>query len=342
MWTDARPLVFALSESRQLATDIGIATGWPLAALEERNFEAGEFKLRPLESVRGRNVLVIESLAGTPSMPPGQRLTRLLFLLATLRDGGAATRSALIPYLAFARKDRRTQPRDPVNTRYVAQLLEAAGLQHLIVLDVHNPAAIDNAYRLHVDQLTALPMLATEFTKSLSGHSVIVVSPDVGGVKRAQLFRQLLERRLVRDLDVAFVAKHREHGRLSGDTIVGDVGGRSAVLVDDLCASGETLIRAAHALRAAGAISVSAVVTHAPLASGIAALQQSGAFDRILVTDSVGQPDDIPATNRPRDVSDARISWISTAPLFACALRRLCAGQTLTPLLQAWPLSDDA
>lgn len=335
MWTEETPLVFALSETQALAAAICAAAGWSLSPLQERTFEAGEFLVRPLQSVRNRDVLIIESLAGTPELPPGQRLTRLLFLLAALRDGGAASCTALIPYLAFARKDRRTQPRDAVNTRYVAQLLESVGLNHLMLLDVHNPAAIDNAYRLHVDHFTALPMLAAEFVHGLRGQSIVVVSPDMGGLKRAQVFRHLLERRLKLDLEIAFIAKHREHGVLTGDTIIGHVNGRSAVLVDDLCASGATLLRAARALRRAGAIEVSAALTHAPLLQGIAGLCESGHFDRILLTDSVGRSIDVAAS------MGACVTTIPVAPLFGCALRRLRAGLPLAPLLSEWPVSSD-
>ncbi len=129
----------ALSESQQLASDIALRARVDTVPLEERLFEEGEFKLRPLDSVRGRTIFVVQSLAGSAAVPVPQRLVRLLFLLFGLRDAGAARIIALVPYLSYARKDRRTQLRDPVNTRYVAQLLEATGVSGLVCLDVHNP-----------------------------------------------------------------------------------------------------------------------------------------------------------------------------------------------------------
>ncbi len=131
------PRFYALTESLDLGKATCQEAGLELSALEERRFEGGEFKLRPLASVRGRPAF--------------------LFLLNGLRDAGASQRIAIIPYLAYARKDRRTQLRDPVNTRYVAQLLEASGADRVIALDIHNPAALDNAFRIPVDHLTALP-----------------------------------------------------------------------------------------------------------------------------------------------------------------------------------------
>src|SRR5581483_5177283 len=139
---------FALRESLDLASSVAQHADLPLAPLEERDFESGEFKLRPLQSVRDRSTFVLQCLAGTNEVPVAQRLLKLLFLLHGLRDAGAQPRIALLPYLTFARKDRRTQVRDPVNTRYVAQLLESSGVDRVVTLDVHNPAALDNAFRV--------------------------------------------------------------------------------------------------------------------------------------------------------------------------------------------------
>ena len=127
--TSHAPLIFAPAESRALAVASGLEAGLEVAALEERQYDGGEFKLRPLQSVRDRAVFVIQSLADSADAPIAARLVRLLFLLQALRDAGATRLTALLPYLAYARKDRRTKPRDPVYTRYVAELLEAGGVQ---------------------------------------------------------------------------------------------------------------------------------------------------------------------------------------------------------------------
>src|SRR5690606_38433340 len=130
---------------------------------------------------------------------------------------------ALIPYLSYARKDRRTQLRDPVNTRYVAQLLEATGVSSLVCLDVHNPAALDNAFRVPVDHLSALPMFVRHFADTLPKCDLAVASPDVGGVKRAQIFRELLTKQIGREIDLVFVEKRRAQKVVSGGTVVGAV-----------------------------------------------------------------------------------------------------------------------
>lgn len=326
------PLLFAPSESRDLAEAVGRAAGIAVAALEERAFEQGEFKLRPLLSVRNRAVVVLQSLAGSADAPTAQRFVRLLFLLCGLRDAGALRVEAIVPYLAYARKDRRTQPRDPIYTRYVAELLELCGLQRLIALDVHNGVALENAFRLHVDHLSALPMFTRHFAASAGNVDWAVASPDVGGIKRAQLFCEQLQRQLNRSIELLFVEKRRVGGQLSGGRVTGDPAGKAVIVLDDLCSSGSTLRRATASLRAAGAVSVHVAVTHAPLDEGLASVLADGAISEVVVTDSVGG-----ATHPALRSPDPKLVVLSVAPLLAQALMRPLRGLPLTELLEHWP-----
>ena len=327
------PLFFALSESAGLAERVSTEAGLAPSALEEQRFEAGEFRFRPLDSVRDRPVVVLQSLSGTEALPVGERLTRLLFLLLGLRDAGATRRILVLPYLTFAREDRRTLPDDPVASRYVAELLEAAGVSQLVVVDVHNPAALDNAFRIPVDHLSAGPMLVDHFA-SRSGHEELtVVSPDVGGIKRVQVFREQLAARLGRAVDIAFVEKRRHNKVLSGGTLVGDVQGRTVLVIDDLCATGETLIRAVKACRNAGAQAVHIAVTHTPVAAGINAVEAIDGLSSVVVTDSTGLANTAPS---PSPGSGKRTT-LSIAPLLGQALRHLLAGKPLSALLERWP-----
>lgn len=326
-------LLFSPLESHDLASSVSRYAGLALSELEERNFEGGEFKLRPLESVRDRSALIVQCLAGTPQAPVSERLLKLLFLSYGLRDAGASRRIALLPYLTFARKDRRTQPRDPVNTRYVAQLLEAAGIDQVVTLDVHNPAALDNSFRIPVDHLSALPMMVDHFSAGVGDTPLTVASPDIGGVKRAQIFRELLEARLGRAVELAFFEKRRAKGVVSGHALVGDVRERTVVIVDDLCATGNTLMRAAGASHRAGCSAVYAAVTHAPHMPGIAAVLADQGIAGVITTDSVGFPFSPLVAEAAR-----KLTVLSIAPLFGEAVRRMLAGVPLTPLLDHWPV----
>ena len=330
------PLLLAPRESAVLGLAIGGAAGIELAPLEERAFEGGEFKLRPLTSVRERTVFVVQSLAESAEASIAHRLMRLLFLLLGLKDAGAARTVAIIPYLAFAREDRRAQARDPVTMRYAAQLLEATGVGGVVMLDVHNPAALENAFRIPVDHFSAIPMFVDHVARHLGAADVAVASPDIGGVKRAQIFRELLERRLGRAVELAFIEKRRSDGAVVTGRMVGQVSGRDVIVIDDLCATGGTLTRAAVVLRAAGARMVHVAFTHAPVAAGLAAVAADSGIGKIMVTDSVGPALVIPPGG------EGRVELLPVAPLLGQAVARMVAGAPLAPLLDRWPPADSA
>ena len=184
----ARLQLFALQATTELGEAVARALGQPLAKHEERQFEDGEHKTRPLDPVGGTDVYVVQSLHGGPSESANDKLCRLLFFIGALKDAGAARVTAIVPYLCYARKDRRTKPNDPVITRYVASLFEAVGTDVFVTLDVHNPAAFENAFRCRTVALTAAPLFV-DYAKALNGERLCVVSPDPGGAKRAEIFR---------------------------------------------------------------------------------------------------------------------------------------------------------
>jgi len=330
------PLILAPAESRALALTASRTSGIELTELEDRSYEGGEFKLRPLQSVRDRCVFVLQSLADNQGAPIAHRLVRLLFLLQTLRDAGASCVTAVLPYLAYARKDRRTRPRDPVYTRYVAQLIEAAGTDRVVALDVHNVSALENAFRIPVDHLSALPMMAAHFDRHLPTGKLAVVSPDIGGVKRAQTFRELLERRTAREVELLFVEKRREGRSISGGAIIGNPNGHHAIIVDDLCATGATLLQAAKALRAAGAVSVHTAVTHFPIETGLRALAAADEIVQVVTTDSVGYSPEVSAATHGN-----KIKILSAGELLGQAIARLARGESMAAMADQWPPPAD-
>ncbi len=319
--------LFALDGSSELGERIATSLGCTLAAHEERSFEDGEHKVRPLDTVAGCDVYVVHSLHGGPVESPNDKLCRLLFLIGALKDAGAASVTAVTPYLCYARKDRRTKENDPVTIRYLASLFEAVGTDRIVTLDVHNEAAFENAFRCPSVALTTAPLLI-EKIRSVAGEAPIsVVSPDLGGGKRADLLREALEKALQRPIGKAFVEKHRSSGRVSGDLFAGDVTDAFCVVVDDLISSGGTLVRAAKAARAHGARNVIACVAHGLFMPGAETALADAAIDRIVATDTV------PPFRLPPGPVLAKLEVISAAPLLAEAIRRLHQNESLAELL---------
>lgn len=280
-------LLFAPKASLDLASRVADALGVSLALSEEREFDGGEHKMRPLVEVRNQDVYVVQSLCGDASASANDKLCRLLFFAGALKDAGAERVTAVTPYLAYARKDRRTQPRDPVTTRYVAALMEAVDIDRVVTLDIHNEAAFDNAFRLETVRLEAAELFAADIAKDVANESVVVMSPDVGGIKRAQRLRERLARTLSREVDLAFMEKRRASGIVSGETLVGAIDGRAVVIYDDMIATGTTILRGCQAARRAGAKSVYVAASHAAFLPAAMQLFQSRAADRVLVTDSI-------------------------------------------------------
>ena len=318
--------LFALRATADLGTAVAQALGRPLAAHEEREFEDGEHKTRPLETVEGASVYVVQSLHSGPGESANDKLCRLLFFIGALKDAGAARVTAVVPYLCYARKDRRTKPNDPVTTRYVAGMFEAAGTDCIVTLEVHNPVAFENAFRCRTVTLTGTPLLV-DYVRRLPDRQFSVISPDTGGAKRAELFRETLETVIGRPVAKAFVDKHRSAGVVTGDLFVGDVAGTTALVIDDLISTGGTLVRAARAARAAGASRVIALVTHGLFMAGAAAAIADPAIDRLVISDAV------PAFRLAGEPALDKVDVLPAAPLLAETIRRLDAGASLTDLI---------
>jgi ribose-phosphate pyrophosphokinase len=320
--------LFALNASRDFGQRVAGALGLKLAPHEEREFEDGEHKARPLESVRGRDVFVVASLYSEERQSVNDKLVRLLFFLGALRDASAGRVTAVIPYLCYARKDRRSKSRDPVSTRYVASLLETVGADRVVTLDVHNLAAYENAFRIRADHLQANRLFVEEFVPRIGREPVVVVSPDVGGVKRAEAFRQALSLRLGREAGGAFLEKYRSAGVVSGEAVVGDIEGRIAIILDDLISTGGTIARAVAACRQRGARAVYAAATHGIFVGAAGRMVADPGLERLVVTDTIP-----PFRLDPALVRD-KLTVLDTAPLFAEAIRRIHTGGSVVELVE--------
>ena len=320
--------LFALSETRTFAERIAARLGVRCAEHDEREFEDGEHKARPLESVRGKDVFVVQALYGEAGKSANDKLCRLLFFIGALRDASAACVTAVIPYLCYARKDRRTKSRDPVTTRYVAQLIEAVGTSRVVTLDVHNLAAYQNAFRCPAEHLEARGLFVDWLAPRLEGENVVVVSPDVGGVKRAERLRQALSIRLKREAGNAFLEKYRSAGVVSGEAVIGDVDGKVAIIIDDLISTGGTILRATRACRARGARAGYAAATHGVFGHDARSrMLADRALDALVVTDTIPAPSIQPG-------SQAKFTVLDTTPLLAETVRRLHAGGSIVDLTE--------
>jgi len=319
-------MIFAPDPAGGFPQALARALDVPLAPCDTREFEDGEHKSRPAVSVRGRDVFVVQSLFGDAQRTVNDRLLRLLLFIGTLGDAGAGRVTALLPYLAYSRKDRRTKARDPVATRYVAQLLEAVGTQGVLTLDVHNLSAYQNAFRCRSDHLEAYPLFVRHFAGATANAPVAVVSPDEGGIKRAEDFRRRLAGAIGRPVGTAFVEKYRIAGHVSGKALVGDVEGAAVILLDDMISTGATLARAAKACLEHGASRIVAAATHGIFTPESDDILADAPIDEIVVTDTIPLPD------RTQERLGTRVVRLSVAPLFAEAVRRLHANGSLTDL----------
>ena len=321
-------MLFALGTSRAFGTGVSRRLGIALADHEERNFEDGEHKIRPLVNVRGRVVFVIHSLYADDSASVNDKLAKLLFFIGACKDAAAASVSAVVPYLCYSRKDRKTKLRDPVTTRYIAQLFEAVGTDGVITMDVHNLAAFQNSFRCRTDHLQAMPLFVEHFSAELRGEQVAVVSPDIGGAKRAEQFREALGRAMNTDVASAFVEKHRSSGKVTGSAFGGDVAGRTCIIIDDLIASGGTLLRAAEACRKGGAARVIACATHGIFVGKANDVVADDALERFVITDTV-----LPFRIKP-ELAARKLVVLDGAALFGHAIDCIRTGKSIEEMIE--------
>ncbi|MFP4228704.1 MAG: ribose-phosphate diphosphokinase, partial [Salinivenus sp.] len=308
--------LFAPSESEAFGRAVAAALDTELAPHHEQTFTDGEHEMRPEVNVRGHDVFVIQSLYADDEWSVNDKLCRLLFLLGALRDASARRVTAVVPYLCYQRKDRKTKPRGPVTTRYVAGMIEAVGTDRVLTMEVHNLAALQNAFRVRTEHLEARPLFVRHLAEKLPAERVVVVSPDEGGVKRAAKFADGLGTAIGRDVPTAFVEKIRAGEEVKGGTLVGDVEDRVALVVDDLVSTGGTITQAAAACAKVGARTVWGVVTHGLFVGEANERVAQSALDALYVTNTI-------RPNRLTDEAAARLAVCDAAPRFAAAIQAI-------------------
>lgn len=311
-------LLFSLDGDTAFANALAARLGVELALHEEIRFPDGELRLRPQRDPRGEAVCVLHGLHGDATFSPQDKLWRTVMFVSTLRDLGARHTTAILPYLAYARQDRRVHPFDTLGLRCVAQALEAGGVQEVLTLEAHNPAAFECAFRVPARSLPAYAAFAGLLERFATEPKVVVASPDLGGLKRARGWRDALQSHFGRDIGFAAVEKRRRDDGVSHAWLAaGDVGNACVLLVDDLIATGGTLQRATGVLRDAGARRVVACAAHGLFSGAATSILADGGPDEIVLCDAV-------AADRvePDSALRRRLEAVPCAGLFADALQR--------------------
>ncbi len=302
--THDRLQLFTGNANPELAQEIGQALGVDLGRAMIRQFADGEIYLQIQENVRGADVFIIQ-----PTCTPVDRhLMELLLMIDALKRASAERITAVLPYYGYARQDRKDKPRVPISARLIAALLETAGADRCLTLDLH-AAQIQGFFDVPVDHLFATPVLIDYFKAPLI-PDLTVVSPDAGGVERARAFAKRLNSPL------AIIDKRREEANVAEVmNVVGEVDGRNCLLVDDLVDTGGTLVKGAEALMEKGAASVSACATHAVLSGDAVSRIEESCLKEVVFTNS------IPLSKEAKKSS--RIKSLSVAKLLAEAIRSI-------------------
>ncbi|MEI8145911.1 MAG: ribose-phosphate pyrophosphokinase, partial [Alphaproteobacteria bacterium] len=284
--------------NRPLAEAIGAYLGTPLTKASVRRFADMEIFVEIQENVRGEDMYIVQST----SFPTNDHLMELLIITDALRRSSARRISAVIPYFGYARQDRRSGSRTPISAKLVANLITQSGVDRVMTLDLH-AGQIQGFFDIPTDNLFAAPLLAKDIRETTPDLSnVVVVSPDVGGVVRARALAKRI------DAMLAIVDKRRERpGESEVMNVIGDVTGKSCVLVDDIVDSGGTLVNAADALLARGAKEVSAYITHGVLSGGAVARIAGSRLKELVITDSIQPTEAVRVARNIRTLSVASL-----------------------------------
>lgn len=300
---DGRLQVFSGNGNRQLAEDIMRVLEAPLGRAMIDCWSDGETRVKLDENVRGSDVFAIQTL----SHPVNHHLMELLIMIDAIKRASAARVTAVIPYFAYAKQEKKTAGREPISASLVAQLLMTAGVDRVVSIDLHSPA-IEGFFQVPVDHLRATPMLATMFRR-MGIADLVAVSPDAGGVARAEDFR------VRANASLAIASKKRPSPEEAEVLeVVGDVEGKTAVIVDDMISSGSTMVRCAHKLVERGAKQVYAAAVHPILSGDAPAMLETSPIEKLYVTDTLQFPE-----NQKSD----RIEVLTVAPLLAEAIMRI-------------------
>lgn len=305
--------LFALNSNKPLAEKIAKRMGLKLSTSSVVRFSDGEIQVDIDDSVRGKDVFLIQST----SAPVNDNLMELLIMIDAVRRASAASVNIVLPYYGYARQDRKTRSREPITAKLVADMIQAAGADRVLSLDLHAPQ-IQGFFDIPVDNLMGAPLLADYFLSNHLEEDAVVVSPDHGGVTRARKLAEFL------GTSIAIVDKRRPKANVSEVmNIIGDVKGKRAILIDDMIDTAGTITLAAQALKDAGATEVYACATHAVLSGPAVDRLNNSVIKSLVLTDSIQQP---------AEKNLDKMILVSVGPLMGDAIKLIMEHKPMSPL----------
>lgn len=316
-------ILFSGNANIALAEKIAAHLEVPLGCADISQFNDGEINIRIKESVRGKHVFIIQSICASATRSVNDNLVELFLLIRTFKRASVASITVVLPYYGYARQDRKCAPRVPISAADVASMIEDAGADRVLTVDLHCAQIQGFFHNIPVDNLyAASTLLPRLIEKELS--NVVVVSPDAGGVERANMFLHKLEKQGFSG-QIALISKQRAGaGVIASMTLIGNVEGADAIIVDDMCDTGGTLVKAAQLLKDSGARRVFAVITHPVFSSNAMEKIRNSVIDELIVADTIPLRGEVPAN----------IAYISVSPLIAEAMRRIHNGESISEIFQ--------
>ncbi len=304
--------IFTGNANPQLAEDICKELGKKLGGIMVSRFSEGEIRVKIDDNVRGKDVFVVQSTCP----PPNENLMELLVMIDALKRASAGRITAVMPYYGYARQDRKDQPRVPITAKLVANLLTVAGADRVLTMDLH-AGQIQGFFDIPLDHLFAVNVFV-EYLEKLKLEDIVIVSPDVGGIKTARSYAKRMGAAL------AIVDKRRiSPEKAEAMNILGEVEGKNAVLVDDLIATGGSLIEAANALKKAGVKKIYAAIVHGVLTGEATKNIEKSILEELIITNTIPLPD---------HKKHPKIKVLSVAPLLAEAIKRIHKEESISCL----------
>lgn len=297
--------IFSGNSNPELAKEIAAIVGVPLGCAEVGTFSDGEISVNINETVRGADVFVVQSTCA----PVNDNLMQLLIMMDAFKRASAGRITAVIPYYGYARQDRKAKARDPITAKLVADLIHAAGADRVLAMDLH-AAQIQGYFNMPVDHLLGAPILAKYFqTLNIDEDELVVVSPDIGGVTRARKFADRLH------APIAIIDKRRPKANVSEVmNVIGDIKGKTAILIDDIIDTAGTITHGADALMKLGAKEVYACCTHGVLSGPAVERIQNSSLKEAVILNTIALPE---------EKHIEKIKTLSVAPIFAEAIKRI-------------------